>query len=383
MKKFITMYLLILNSFSMLNTLCMEPEKTGPSFKTCRSLTLRHDRFEDLLMCNAVLLKKIAGQVPEHEKLFVVENTLRVGLESENYNALHGQYGEEILHYARLIAYRADDCRNLIGKINQYDTYGAEKIIERNPHLAHYLPVQVPHGQTLLHHVLDMSKRRQPFEENGSSFLNRFIVIAHALLKAGANPNATDFEGNTCMHFVCTPEHINLLLEFGGAIDAQNKKGNSPLMHLYARGVTTSSAWGDPLQHLLNGGANPDVQNEEGDTAFHEAVKKRDASWCYVLLRYGASFMIPNKKGKTAVCDLHQGEKSLRKTIEPYMQQFLWNKIIENEWEVVKSFLQRYPWINLIVNGKHLVKWARERNPELARSFSRVLEEIKSDENQK
>ncbi len=361
----------------------MEKEQPkGPSFDTHSSLTLKYDNFEHLLRCNAVLLKRIAGQVPPHEKLFSVEKVLRAGLEGHNYNILHQLYGQEIVHYARLIAYRSDDCGELLAKIASYNTYGAEKIIERNPHLAHYFPFEVPYGQTLLHYVLDLCERRRRFESHDMSFPNRFTVIARALLKAGANPHIKDGEGNTCMHFASIPEHINLLLEYGGAIDVQNKKGNTPLMHMYVKGSATYSIHGNPLQQLLNGDANPDEQNEEGDTIFHEAVKKNDVSVCHMLLHYGASFMIPNKKDKTAVCDLPQRKKSLRKEIKPYMQQFLWNKIIESEWEIVKEFLQRYPWINLIVDGKHLVKWAEKRNPQLGLSFLLILDEIKSNDHE-
>ncbi len=340
----------------------MEPkQQKGPSFGTQSSLILQLDDFDSLLSNNAIGLRGFIAQDPvDTKKLHTVEQTLEAGLKREHY----GRHSADVMQFARLIVSRKKDWSLLELSIDKGNSYGAEKIIEQNPYLVSYPCIYGDHQCPPLHYVLHQVSWDKKFSDEQT------LPIVRALLKAGANPNSANHYGNTCMHFVSTTKQIDLLLQYGAKINAQSMFGCTPLMDVHSYGHR------DILQHLLHAGADPDVRDAKGYTMLHRAVIQVDAPTCCLLLRYGASFMIPDEKDKTAACYLEKKKKAdLKKIIEPYMQQFLWNKIRGNDFETVNKFLMRYPWISFIVDGKQMVEWVQEYNYGSALSFKLMLQE--------
>jgi ankyrin repeat protein len=82
-------------------------------------------------------------------------------------------------------------------------------------------------------------------------------------LEAGANPNATDANGWTPLHFAAQanwPEGAMALIEAGAAIDPEDGHGNTPLF----RAVFNSRGHGAVIKVLLEAGADASHKNRYG-----------------------------------------------------------------------------------------------------------------------
>lgn len=107
------------------------------------------------------------------------------------------------------------------------------------------------------------------------------VEIAVDLIKAGADPNAaSNHRRGAPLHYASDGcingpawdakrqvKMIETLLEAGADINLQDKNGATPLH----RAVRTRCA--ETVQHLLDAGCNPLLRNNSGSTPFHLAVQ--------------------------------------------------------------------------------------------------------------
>lgn len=189
--------------------------------------------------------------------------------------------------------------------------------------------------------------------------------VARALMEAGASVLELDTRRNTMLHHAAragSPEVVELFLSAGAPVDARNNSGGTPLslaveaaayatsdfderdadevaerdrrlevvkllikagapvngwyirlydqetlLHIAAR----SSAMSLFVGALLEGGAAPNVQDEDGDTplhmAAHDAYGPDSLETVRLLLEAGASAQVKNRKGQTPL-DLAAGQ---------------------------------------------------------------------------
>jgi ankyrin repeat protein len=86
-----------------------------------------------------------------------------------------------------------------------------------------------------------------------------------ALLDAGADPNAADWQGFTPLHFAAqqwSVQAAKILLDRGAAVDPINTYGNTPLF----TAVFNSKGRGALIELLRGRGADPLRVNEAGQT---------------------------------------------------------------------------------------------------------------------
>ena len=93
------------------------------------------------------------------------------------------------------------------------------------------------------------------------------------------------------------------MLEKGANPNVQNKEGNTPLH------IATQKALTETIQNLLEKGANPNVQNNEGNTPLHIATQKALTETIKNLLEKGANKTIENNDGKRAFQLTEQNSK--------------------------------------------------------------------------
>lgn len=91
-------------------------------------------------------------------------------------------------------------------------------------------------------------------------------------------------------------EALECLIAYGGAVNAKDSKGNTPL---------ALGAWADTprcedvVQVLLQNGADPSIPNAEGNTPIHYACQSGKDYVVMMLLDAGANPHLVNKNGET------------------------------------------------------------------------------------
>jgi len=111
------------------------------------------------------------------------------------------------------------------------------------------------------------------------------------LLDKGADSNAKSSQGYAPLFLTVDPEIGRWLAEHKADVNTRGPNGNTPLIE----------RWSPPeyLQFLLANGANPDLQDTNGNTALHEAVLSGRTNNVKVLLENKANPDIQNNAGDT------------------------------------------------------------------------------------
>ncbi len=115
------------------------------------------------------------------------------------------------------------------------------------------------------------------------------------------------YVGDTALHLAAAGyrvEIVRLLLAAGADPNAaKNHRCSSPL-HYAADGFISGPAWDarkqvETIRCLLDAGANLHLQDQNGATALHRAVRTRCAAAVRCLLRAGSDPTLKNKPGST------------------------------------------------------------------------------------
>ena len=119
---------------------------------------------------------------------------------------------------------------------------------------------------------------------------NGHVNIATYLVEHGANIHLQDKNGFTCLHAAAEGGHVEVvskLLAVGAKenpdyVNAPNHSGSTPLM------VTCSNGHVNIATYLVEHGANIHLQDKNGDTCLHYAVKRGHVKVVRKLLALGA-----------------------------------------------------------------------------------------------
>ena len=95
--------------------------------------------------------------------------------------------------------------------------------------------------------------------------------VINVLLTAGADPNIADADGETCLHCavlydLCT-DVLQAIISLVGDVNATNKRNETALM------IACQNRNNNGINVLLNGGADPNLADRNGDTCLHYALQ--------------------------------------------------------------------------------------------------------------
>jgi len=136
--------------------------------------------------------------------------------------------------------------------------------------------------------------------------------IVSLLLENGAdiNPRSTwGIPGAMPLHWAArnsSPESAEVLINAGADLDAQSDAGLTPLAVVLGSGRLEEQSEQIAI-YLLEAGADPNIQDNEGNTVLHDAARFRRGYAIPLLLEYGASLDLQNNNGDTAL-DLAKDE---------------------------------------------------------------------------
>ena len=120
------------------------------------------------------------------------------------------------------------------------------------------------------------------------------------LLNTGADPNAADADGNTCLHYTarndCCTEILQTIINHGADVNATDKKKVTALMLACGNGNE------DAITILLNAGADTNIADANGNTCLYY-VAYGNCSKCVLqsIISHGADVKATDKYEQTSL----------------------------------------------------------------------------------
>ena len=156
--------------------------------------------------------------------------------------------------------------------------------------------------QAIIDHGVEMNaKNKEDDTALTIACVNRNETAINVLLKARADPNIADADGDTCLHAVvlqqCSKEVLQAIIDHGVDVNAITKLNETAL------GLACVSKNESSINVLLDAGANPIIANTvHGDTCLHIAVKYHcSKEVLQAIVDHGADVNAMNKENETAL----------------------------------------------------------------------------------
>ena len=104
---------------------------------------------------------------------------------------------------------------------------------------------------------------------------NHMVKVVNFLLQSGADPNIRSIRtGRSAIWFALDKEMYNILISSGADINSQDHDGNTLLYEAIRNGWTY-----EQVEFLLEKGADPNRKNNNDETPYDLAMRKKDKSY--------------------------------------------------------------------------------------------------------
>lgn len=150
------------------------------------------------------------------------------------------------------------------------------------------------------------------------------------LVKAGANPNTPNANGDYPLIFAAYkhwPNLVILLLSKGANPDVQNRRGNTALIEIINHTIGLpgySERKKQIIETLLGFNANPNLRNNDGTSPLSSAIWDENPTLVKLLLDYGADPFATNLAGLSdRALGLQSQNAEIRKLLQSYAIQKL------------------------------------------------------------
>ncbi|KAK9874491.1 hypothetical protein WA026_002841 [Henosepilachna vigintioctopunctata] len=130
------------------------------------------------------------------------------------------------------------------------------------------------------------------------------ISYTRKLLRMGADVNAISSNGFTPLHLACMSRHeecMDIILNYGPSMNIQHSKYCTPLHLYFLSGMQNERL----LKKMLSKGADPNIQDKNGNTALHLLANRNSTEkikeFTRLLIEYDADLNAINEEGETPV----------------------------------------------------------------------------------
>jgi len=230
----------------------------------------------------------------------------------------------------------ADVTKGLLTAIKSGDADTIRGLLDSGYLDEHVLETILENGETSLHTAVklknvEISKmlvqggaKIETKNDDGNTVLhlaaeNGDLTTGRFLLTVKAKPNVTNNDGDTPLHVACRKRNVNivelLLGKFNANINIRNKNGDTPLFVAVRANCTQA------IKDLLNSSqADQDVRTgraENGDTLLHIATHNKDPDLAKLLVQWGAPPDEQNNEGRTP---LHVAARKGDEDMVKYLQ---------------------------------------------------------------
>ena len=176
-----------------------------------------------------------------------------------------------------------------------------------------------------IQNIIDHGAHVDAVNEDGATALLLACGLAQSemidvLLKAKADPNVFDHDGDASLHAAteanCSKETLEKILEYGANVNAVNKRGRTALL------LNCSYGQMDSVYVLLKATADPNIADEEGYSCIFAAVDGRcSKETLQALIDHGANIDAERKDctnallcacrtGTVRICEVSVGSRS-------------------------------------------------------------------------
>ena len=197
------------------------------------------------------------------------------------------------------------------------DTGAEPNIADKNEDSCLHAAISGQCSTETIQKLIDHGARVNAVNKDGATPLLLACGIAHStavalLLKAKADPNIADGDGDTSLHAAttanCSDETLQEVIDYGADVNAVNKRGRSTLL------LSCFYRHMDSVKILLKAGADPTIADEEGFSCLHAAIDGRcSTDILQALIHHGAHIDAARKDGTNAflrACTTGQSESA-------------------------------------------------------------------------